>query len=164
MPSVMRSMTQRRLRTVSAEQAIPPGQVEAEIAIGLLPVDRVVNAMHLGRHDDEAQHAIKPRRQADIAVVEHGRGVEQHLEDQHGQRRRAEHQDGGELDDHREDNLARMEAQPGGDIEFQIRVVHTMQPPQQRHGMKDHMLTVDRQIEQEHRDGDREPRGQRERC
>ena len=65
-----------------------------------------------------------------------------------------------ELDDHREDNLARMETQPRGDIEFQIRVVHPMQSPQHRHGMKDHMLTVDHQIEQEHCDGDRDPSGQ----
>ena len=57
---------------------------------------------------------------------------------------------GGKLDDHREDNLARMEPQPRGDVEFQIRVMHPMQPPKQRHGMKHHMLAVDRQIEQKH--------------
>jgi hypothetical protein len=42
-----------------------------------------------------------------------------------------------------------MEAQPRGDIEFQIRMMHAVQPPKPRHGMKGHMLAVDDEIEQE---------------
>jgi hypothetical protein len=32
-----------RLRAVGAEQAVPPGQIEPEVAIGLAPLNRVVN-------------------------------------------------------------------------------------------------------------------------
>src|SRR3954466_2394141 len=38
-----------RLRAVRAEQAIPPGKIEPEIAVGLMPQHRVVHAMHVGR-------------------------------------------------------------------------------------------------------------------
>ena len=51
------------LRAIGAEQAIPPGQVEAEIAVGFPSVYRMMDAMHVGRDDDEAKHAIKPERQ-----------------------------------------------------------------------------------------------------
>ena len=46
---------------VGAEQAVPPGQVEAEIAVGLARHDRVMDAVHLGRDHEPAQHAVEPR-------------------------------------------------------------------------------------------------------
>jgi hypothetical protein len=69
-----------RLVAIGAEQTVPPGQVEAEIGVGLVVFDRVVHAMHVRRHQNPAQHSVDRQRQADVAVVEHGRGVEQHLE------------------------------------------------------------------------------------
>ena len=47
-------MTKSRLSTVSPEEAIPPRQVEAEVAICLAPVYRVVNPMHLRCDDNGA--------------------------------------------------------------------------------------------------------------
>jgi len=55
-------MTRRGLRTVGAEQAIPPRQVEAEVAVRLVVNDRMVHAMHVRRHDDPAQHAVEHPR------------------------------------------------------------------------------------------------------
>ena len=40
-------MPRSGLRSIGAEQAIPPGQIEAEIAVGFLPVYRVVHAVHV---------------------------------------------------------------------------------------------------------------------
>ena len=162
MPMVMRVMPQSRLRTIGAEQAIPPGQIEAEIAVGFPPVYRMVHAVHVRRHDDEAQDAVERARQPHIAVVEQRGGVQQDFEDEHGERRRAEHGDGGELDRHGKKDFAGMEPQSSCHVEFQIGVMHAMQAPQQRHRVKAHMLAVDREIEQKHGGGYRKPGGQGE--
>ena len=110
MPSVIPSWPGRRLGAVGAEQAVPPGQVEAEVAVGLAPLDRVVDPVHLRRDHEPAQDAVEPAGQADVAVVEHRGGVQQHLEDEHGDRRRAERGDGRELDHHRQHDLDRVKA------------------------------------------------------
>jgi hypothetical protein len=46
-----------------------------------------MDAVHVGSHDKEAQHAVQPQRHLDVAVIEHGSGVEQHLENQDRHRR-----------------------------------------------------------------------------
>ena len=143
-----RLVSRRRLVAVGAEQAVPPGQVEAEVAVGLARDDRVMHAVHVGRHDDPAQHAVEPRRHAHVAVVEHRGGVEQHLEDQHGDGRRAQRRDHAELDAHRQQDLDRVEARAGRHVELEVGVVHAVQPPQRRHGVEQHVLQVDGEIEQ----------------
>jgi len=45
----------RGLRPVGTEQAIPPRQVEAEIAVRFPPIYRVMDTMHIWRHQDEAK-------------------------------------------------------------------------------------------------------------
>ena len=42
-----------------------------------------------------------------------------------------------------------MEADAGGQVDVEVGVVDLVQPPQQRHGMGDHMLQVDREVEDE---------------
>jgi hypothetical protein len=150
-------MTESGLITVSPKQAVPPWHIEAEISVGLTPIDRVMHAMHVGRHDKQAQHPIELRRQTDVAVVEHGKGVQHHFEDQHGDRCSAEYENGSKLDQHRDDNFARMKTQSGGDIEFKIRVMHPVHPPKERNDMEHHVLAIDRQIEQQHRRRDCDP-------
>ena len=56
-----------------------------------------------------------------------------------------------------------MEAHAGGHIEFEIGVVHAVQPPQHRHGMEQHVLQVDGEIEQDDRGDDGKPGRQRQR-
>ena len=41
-----------------------------------------------------------------------------------------------------------MKAQGRGDVEIGIGMMHTMQAPQPRHGMKDAVLEVDDQVQQ----------------
>jgi len=84
-------------------------------------------------------------------VVEHRGGVQQHLEDQHGNRGRPQRGDYGELDHHRQQNLDRMEAQSGGHVEFEVGMMHAMQPPQRRHRMEEDMLEIDRKVEKNDR-------------
>jgi hypothetical protein len=69
-------------------------------------------------------------------------------EDQHRQGGRPECGDHEELDSHGQQYFDRMEAQTRRYVEFQVGVMHAVQAPQGWHGMKQHILEVDRKIEQ----------------
>ena len=45
----------------------------------------------------------------------------------------------------------------GGHVELEVGVVHAVQPPQHRHGMEQHVLQVDGEVEEDHRGDDGEP-------
>src|SRR5215472_7572799 len=126
-------MTGRRFRPIGAEQPVPPGQIEAEIAIGLARYDRMMHAMHVWSDNDASQHAFYPCREADVAVTEHRCGVKQHVEREHRRGGRAKRCNDTELDAHRQKDLDGMEAHAGCHVEFEIRMVHAMQSPQHRH-------------------------------
>jgi hypothetical protein len=49
---------------------------------------------------------------------------------QHGNCGRPKRGDDGELDEHRQQNLDRVETQPGAHVAFEVGVVHAVQPPQ----------------------------------
>ncbi len=122
----------------------------------------MVDTVHVGRHDDEPQERIEAARQGDVGVVEERAGVERDLEDEDGERRRAKRGHHAEFQPHREENLGRMEADAGRHVEFQVGMVHPVQPPEERHGMEEHVLEIDREVERENGDGDGEPAGDRE--
>jgi hypothetical protein len=42
-----------------------------------------------------------------------------------------------------------MKPQARGDIEFQVRMMHAVQPPECRHRMEHHVLQINRQIKQQ---------------
>ena len=48
-----------------------------------------MDAVHIGRDDEQPKHAVDRARQVDIGVVEERGGVEQHLEQEHGDGGRA---------------------------------------------------------------------------
>ena len=56
-----------------------------------------------------------------------------------------------------------MEAYPRGHIEAEVGVVDAVQPPQHRHRVKQNVLEIDRKVEQDHRQGNRQPARHRER-
>ena len=87
-----------RLVAVGAEQPVPPGQVEAEIAVGLARMDRVMHPMHVGRDDQPAHQLVEGRQHAHIAMIEHGGGVEQDFKNDHGERWRTKRRYDGQLD------------------------------------------------------------------
>jgi hypothetical protein len=59
------------LRSVGTEEAVPPRQVESKITIGLTHKDRMMDAMHVGRHHEPAQNAVDTARDANVRVIEH---------------------------------------------------------------------------------------------
>ena len=117
------------LRAVSAEQPVPPGKVETEVAVGFCADDRMMHAVHVRRHHQQAHDAVDWRRHAHVAVVEHRRGIQQRLEYQHRQRRCTEQGDDRELDEQGKQDLDRMEAHAGRHVDVEIGVVHAVQPP-----------------------------------
>jgi hypothetical protein len=68
----------------------------------------------------------------------------------------------GELDHHRQQDLDRMETQPGRDVEFKVGVVHAMQAPQRRHRMKEDMLEINRKVEDDDGSNHADPGRRRE--
>ncbi|GER05581.1 hypothetical protein JCM17846_32630 [Iodidimonas nitroreducens] len=52
-----------------------------------------------------------------------------------------------------------MKPQARGHVEFQIGVMHAVQPPQGGHGVEHHMLEIDGEIEREQRPDEDEPNG-----
>ena len=117
----------------------------------------MVDAVHVGRDQDPAQPAVDTYGQPDIAVIEHRRGVEQDFKNHHPQRRCAEHHHRAQLDDHRQQYLDRMEADPRRHVDVEVGMVHAMQPPQQGDGVEQHVLGVDDQVEQDDGNEDRQP-------
>ncbi len=97
------------------------------------------------------------RGQAHVAVVEHGHAVEDHLEQDHRHHRWSQHHDGGELDEHGEDDLDGVEARPGGHVVIQVRVMHPVQAPQDRHRVHHDVLQPDDEIHGDHRDRNGKP-------
>src|SRR5208282_2656103 len=50
---------------------VPPRQVEAKAAVGFADDNRMVHAVHVGRHDEPSKKAIESRRDTSISMVEH---------------------------------------------------------------------------------------------
>jgi len=128
----------RGLIAVGSEQAIPPRQVETEIAVGFTGYDRTMHAMHV-RHDHQpSKIAVEPCRDANVAMIEHRGRVQQNLEDEHTERPQRNYH--AKLDQHRKCDLNRMEACAGGYIEVEVGVMHPVHPPKRGHRMKHHVL------------------------
>ena len=118
---------------------------------------RVVHAMHVRRDDEEAQRPVEPSGERDVGVVEHGAGVEDHLEQEHRERRSAEQYDHDDLPQHGERDFDRVKAHRRGDVDVAVGVVHLMQAPEDRHLVGDEMLKPDGEVEHEQRDHELEP-------
>jgi hypothetical protein len=58
------------LCSVGTEEAVPPRQVEPKIAIGFTHQNRMMDAMHVGRHHEPAQNAVDFTRDANVRVIE----------------------------------------------------------------------------------------------
>jgi len=121
----------------------------------------MMNPVHVRGDDEQPQRTIEPRDETQVGVVEHGAYVQQHLEQEHGQRGCPEGADGGELEQHRGKDLRRMKARTRGDVYIEVGMMHAVQAPQKRHSVKDHMLQIDGEVQQEDSDGDRQRGGER---
>src|SRR5262245_38927472 len=56
-----------------------------------------------------------------------------------------------------------MEARPGRYVDVEVRVVDPVEAPQRRHGVERHVLEVDREVQEDDRERDRDPARNRER-
>ena len=118
-----------------------------------------MHAMHVRRHDEDPQHPVEPGGKRDVGMIEHGAGVEDHLEQEHGEGRGAERDHHGDLPQHGERDLDRVEAHRRGHVDVAVGVMHLMQPPEDRHLVRDEMLKPDGEVEHEQRDQDFQPIG-----
>ncbi len=59
-----------RLSAIGAEQPVPPGQIEAEIAVGFADDHGVMHPVHVRGDHEISQYAVKSERDSDITVIE----------------------------------------------------------------------------------------------
>ncbi|KJR99219.1 MAG: hypothetical protein VR65_17620 [Desulfobulbaceae bacterium BRH_c16a] len=94
-----------RLVFVGAEQPVPPRQVEPEIAVGLLDDHRMMDPVHVRRNNQQPERLVDPIGDVDVAVVEHGGGVQSYLENENGHWRSTDRGHDRQLDGQGYDNL-----------------------------------------------------------
>ena len=85
---------------IGTQQAIPPRQIKPKVRVRFPMPDRMVDAVHIGSHEDPSKDSIHRGGHPYVAVVKHGRGVQQYFKAKDGQRRRPEDDDGGHFNDH----------------------------------------------------------------
>jgi len=108
-----------------------------------------MRAVHVGRDQQHAQCAFETCREAKIGVREQAEQCEADLERQHGDPRRAEQHDHRELEQLRQQYLARVETQAGGHVELDVAVMNPMQRPQPGNFVQRTVLRVQRQVQQQ---------------
>lgn len=107
--------------------------------------------MHIWRHHEHSHPRIDVIGNAKVRMIEHRGCVEHDFENQNRRRRRTNDADNRQLESKRQQDFNGVKPASGGHIEIQICVVHAMHPPQRRHCVKDHMLDVDSEIENDER-------------
>lgn len=149
------------LRAVRAAQAVPPGEAKPEVAVRLKGKHRVVHPVHVRGHQQEPHDPVHAQGDVEVPVIEHGRAVEEDLEQDHRQGRRAQDHDGAGLDPEGDEDLDGVEPDPGGQVKVEIRMMDHVKPPQHRDRVKHHVLQVNDEIQRHHREHDFQPEGPR---
>jgi hypothetical protein len=90
-------------------------------------------------------------------VIEHGAGVENHLEQKYGEGWCAERHDDRDLPQHRKRDLDGVKPYRGGYVDVAVGVVHLMQAPEDGDLVGGEMLRPDGEIEGEQRSGNLDP-------
>jgi hypothetical protein len=96
-------------------------------------------------------------------MLEHRACIEQDLERDHGSRTRADRRDHRAFVRRRDSDLEWMESQTRRHVEIRVRMVDAMDAPQHGHGVEDQMLRVDREVQDNDRAHDPDPRRERQR-
>ena len=68
-------MPQRRLRTISAHQAVPPGHIETKVAVGLDREYGMMNSVHIRSYHKKAKKPIQTEWKPYVPMIEHGCSV-----------------------------------------------------------------------------------------
>src|SRR6266496_5044133 len=90
----------------------------------------MVNAMHAGSDQDFIEELFQPERQAHIAVLKHGVGLERELIG--GIRPKGDAQQGNLQDTKSggEGDFAKMKAEGGGDVEVGVHMMDVVKAPE----------------------------------
>ncbi len=142
-----------------AEEAIPEGEEGGIVRIGLGLPGGVVDLVHEGGDDEEAEAAIHGGGEADVGVVElddgkHGGLVEGELPE-----REAQEGDDGDAQGAGEEDFAKMEPAGGGDIHAGIGMMDAMEAPEKRHAVVEAVPGVHPEVEEEKDAGEMGPGG-----
>jgi hypothetical protein len=147
-----------RLGLIGTHEAVPPGEIKTKIAIMFLDHDGMVDAVHLRRDHEESQNLIESLRQLDIAMVEHAGRIEEHFKEDYGYSRGPQNYYGCHLNAHGQEYLERVETNPGGDIEIEVCMVHSMEAPEKRQRVKHGVLEIDNEVEAQNPEENSRPR------
>ena len=104
--------------------------------------------MHVRRNSEKTQHTVNRQADADVPVIEHGRGVQKNLENQHGFRGRAKESYDSQLEQEGEEDLYGVKTKACRDIVIEVCMMHPVDTPEDPEGMKQDMLKIDRQVHQ----------------
>ena len=118
------------LCAIGPKQPVPPREVESEIAVSFFQADRVMDAVHVGGHDDPPQVLVTPIGHGDVAMMRGGGRIQPDFKDQHRFLSRAKQRDGDNCNAHRKQNLDEMGADAGSGIQIEIRMMHPVESPQ----------------------------------
>src|SRR5690606_11552164 len=116
---------------IGAEKPVPERKAEAEIAVMLVGIDRMMHAVHVWRHNEAPQETVRPLAEPQIGVIENRRGIEENLEQDDGDHRRAKSRDCSHLDAHTDENFEWMEADACRRINMSVGMMDAVHPPEQ---------------------------------
>ena len=123
------------LRHVAAQSTmkfVPPAENGSPIGIRLALDDRMMNAVHPRRDDNQVKTAFELDRQPPVRMMKQRRGFEGDEKNEEQHWRDPENQDSKRKKPDREKHLAEMKSRRGADIHIQIGVVHVMESPEER--------------------------------
>ena len=120
----------------------------------------MMHSVHFRGNQEKAQHPIDRLREANIAMIEKAGGIEENLKENHSQWTNCQNKNRPDLDAHRKEDFQGMEANPGGGVKIEVRVVHHVQAPKDGESMEHGMLQIDYKIEKHYADKDNQPMGQ----
>src|SRR5262249_48606726 len=121
-----------------------------------------MNPMHPRRHQEQVQAPFQANWQAQVAVVKKRIGLENYFVERESRQRGANQEHLGDAEERREQDLAKMEAKPGRDIELRIDVVDVMKTPEKGNSMIKQVPIIEAQIEQQKGHEELHPRGERQ--
>ena len=132
---------------IRPQQAVPEGQIEPVIGIGLVHFHRMMNPVHIRRHQQPTQDAVQPQRQFDIGMVKLRHTAENRFKHHYCHHRWPQRHHQPQFIDHGPQNLQWMKTKSGGHIQIQVGMMHLMEPPEKWNHVEHHMLDINHQVQ-----------------
>ena len=120
----------------------------------------MMNTMHVRRNDEETQHTVNRYADADVPVIEHGRGVQKDFKNYDDCRGRANQSHDSELEQEGEKDFYGVKTKSCRHIVIKVRMMHPVDTPEDPKGMEYDVLKIDRKIHQYQRHPKFQPSGE----